>query len=193
LTTPLGIALFHISTETTDWDNADKVGGHVRRKDRDKEEDCLGVCQGYRHLLLVERLVLDSGLIAGNALHGNETLALLEKPGAGRGIRKQEPDHQRPNASCTPKLLVISRLTRQCRQFSRGGSTDNVEDQLPAFGLHIRWKIRNAHGDIRSRLQDCLSALKSLTRLLKNNALTIPPQPRDELWSSQPLPVPGTR
>lgn len=185
LTTPLGIALCQISTETTDWDIVDKIGGHVRRKDRNKEEDCLGVCQGHRHLLLVERLVLDSGLIARNALHRNETLALVEKPGAGRGIRKQEPDHHRPNASCTPKLLFISRLTRQCQQLSRGGNTHNEEYQLPAFGRHVRWKMRNAHGDIRSHLQDCLSALKILARLLKDNVLTIPPHPRDELWSSQ--------
>lgn len=87
LTTPLGIAL-----DNQQNPQIPKAGENVRGKHTDEDKDSLGVCKALGYLRLVERLVLDAHLIPGDALDGDETLAVVQEAGVGGSIGENDPD-----------------------------------------------------------------------------------------------------
>jgi uncharacterized protein involved in copper resistance len=52
---------------------------HLRCKDTDEDQNGLGIEETQFDLTLIERLVLDSSLVASNALDSDESLALVEE------------------------------------------------------------------------------------------------------------------
>lgn len=111
LTTPLGIALERDQGRSA----IDHMGGasscsNVRSKDADEEQNRLRVQEPQLDLLLVKRLVLDTRLVAGDALDGDEALALAEPGCRGRGVGQHEPNDKGPDAGGTAELRESPRL-----------------------------------------------------------------------------------
>lgn len=81
LTTPLGIALFRVCTRVSRniRENAIILMHHLRRKDRDEEQDCLRVSNAFKSLRTVEGLGFDPSLVTSNSLHRDESLARGKK------------------------------------------------------------------------------------------------------------------
>lgn len=93
---------------------------------------------------------------------------------SGRKNHMTKAQRQVVPPSCKECLLVS---WVQFGGASGKGKTYNVEDELPAFGLHVDGKLRDTHGDVGANLIDHSLAWKSETWLMQ---LTMPPQPRDE-------------
>lgn len=58
--------------------------------DGNKQYNGFGISGGYQELLLLERLILDAGFIAGHSLDCDYALSVAEKPGVGRRIWKEK-------------------------------------------------------------------------------------------------------
>ncbi len=64
-----------------------------------EDENGLRVGEAHPHLVLLEGLILDAHLISGNALDGDETFTVAQKPGVGGRVGEEEPDDDGPEAS----------------------------------------------------------------------------------------------
>lgn len=61
-----------------------KLSYCLRGKDRDEDQDRLGVSNPLNDLVLVERLILDACLVASDSLDSDESLTVAQKVSAGR-------------------------------------------------------------------------------------------------------------
>lgn len=64
---------------------------------------------------------------------------MVEELGLGRGVGKEEPDEDGPQASGTTKLKPT--VSERTTDVALCHSTHNEEDQLPALGSHGGWKL----------------------------------------------------
>lgn len=95
--------------EITNDDGREAVEHSIRDgcgEDGDEEKDGFGIPESDNSLLLVEVLVLDTGLVSRNSLDCNDPLALIKEPGIRGRVGKRKPDDKCPEASNTTKLVT---------------------------------------------------------------------------------------
>ncbi|KAI6758512.1 hypothetical protein HG530_010752 [Fusarium avenaceum] len=107
-------------------EGVDDTVGNSGCENGGEDQQCFGIGETEGNLAFVEGLVLDTGVVGGNSLDGDESFAVVEESSVRRRIGEEEPDDEGPETGSTAELegVFVSLMSSQRSGFMSTGSLE---------------------------------------------------------------------